>query len=83
MKVHETERPDRRPEYLDAIRSVGQLMIDRAEDIIPQDLYGASSFDVRVRFFVSSAEVQAVLDIQEYRLPQRFIATATAKEGKK
>ena len=81
MKLHETERPDRRPEYLDAIRAVGQLMIERADDIIPQDLYGASSLDVRVRFFVSTAEVQAVLDVQEYRFPQRFLAAAASKEG--
>ena len=81
MKFPKAERPDRRPEYLDVVRAIGQTMIDRAEDIVPQDLYGASDLDVRVRFLVSGDTVQAVLDVQEYRLPQRFFAVAAAKEG--
>ena len=82
-EFHKMEKPGRRPEFLDAVKAAGQLMIDRAEDIVPQDLYGASDLDVRVRFLVSGDTVQAVLDVQEYRLPQRFFAVAAAKEGER
>lgn len=77
------EKPDRRPEFLDAVKAAGQLMIDRAEDIVPQDILGVCDIDIRVKIDVFCGAPLPVLDVQTHRFPQIFRPKPAAREGEK
>ena len=81
MKFPKNGKLDRRPEFLDAVRAAGQMMIDRAEDIIPQDLYSVSDLDIRVRIDDFCGAVMPALEVQAHRFPQIFRPEPAAKEG--
>lgn len=80
-EFHKMEKPDRRPEFLDAVRAAGQLMIDRAEDIVPQDIPAVCDIDIRVKIDVFCGAPLPVLDVQTHLFPQIFRPEPSAKEG--
>lgn len=75
------EKPDRRPEFLDAVKAAGQLMIDQAEDIVPQDIWAVCDIDIRVKIDVFCGAPLPTLEVQTHRFPQIFRPEPSAKEG--